>query len=205
MRVRAISLLTVAATVSAGLAAGASTPVSPVPATTAAPVSWTVTPGGPYTGAAGRIQLVIARNGVIVTCASSRLTGFFRPGSGDERLAEISTATFSGCTGPSSTMTVRGVGRWSIQGLSYDPVNGVATVVITNIVITLLGSTCGATVSGFLDNVAYVNPSGVLQSVSRYTLTVSNVMGCSGLLANGDLARFVGFYTITPRQIITSP
>jgi hypothetical protein len=200
MRARAVSLLAVAAVVAAGLAAGATTPVSARPRT-AALATWTITPGGSFVGIAGTTQLIIARNGATVTCTSSRLTGVLFPdGSG-----QITTATFTGCTiAPSFTITVQAVGPWPIQLISHNPVSGVTTGRITNVVATLSGPLCSARVSGLLDG-TYTNSTAVLRPLPNNTLILGSVSGCFGLLRSGDSARLDATYTITPRQTITSP
>lgn len=197
MRRRVLSLFAVVVAAAATLALAVVVPAAAVPAT------WTVTPGGAFTGNAGRTVLTNARSGAQLTCASSTARGTAKTGSGHPGagLGSITNTTFTGCTGPLGiTFTVTHIGTWSLNAVSH--ASGVTTGTMTNIAARLSGPLCSASVSGFV-NVTYTNATGALRVIPNNTLTLANVSGCFGLLRNGDLTRFDGSYTVTPRQTIT--
>jgi hypothetical protein len=199
MRRRVIGLLAVVAAASAAFALAVVAPASAVPA------SWTVQPGGGFTGSAGRTVLTNANTGAQLTCASSTATGTAKSGSGHAGagLGSITGTTFTSCSGPLGiTFTVQHVGVWSLNAVSYNATSGVTTGTITNVAANIRGSTCSASVTGFVD-ATYTNGTGILRVLPNNTLTVSNVVGCFGLMRNGDRVRFDGSYTVNPRQTIT--
>lgn len=198
MRRRVISLLAVVAAASAAFALA----VAPA---SAAPATWTVQPGGAFTGSAGRTVLTNANTGAQLTCVSSTATGTAKSGSGHAGagLGSITRTTFTSCSGPLGiTFTVQHNGVWSLNAVSYNATTGVTTGTITNVSANIRGSTCSALVTGSVD-VTYTNGTGVLRVLPNNTLTVSNVSLCFGLMRNGDRARFDGSYVVSPRQTIT--
>ena len=54
--------------------------------------------------------------------------------------------------------------------------------------------------------VTYKNSTGKLSVLAAGgNLHVWDVSGCAGLINTGDATQFVGTYTVTPKQKITSP
>jgi len=180
-------------------------------ATTAA--TWTVKPGGNVTGNAGKTTLTDKNTNQTLSCKSSATTAKLDKGSGQTNpLGKINSATFSTCTGPGGlTFTVTtsaSTSPWKLNGSTFS--GGVTHGTITGIRANLSGVGCSATVGGTTATSTgkvtgtYTNSTGILK-VSGGNLHVWNVSGCLGLINSGDATTFVGSYTISPKQTITSP
>jgi hypothetical protein len=172
-----------------------------------AATTYTVAPGGAYTGSAGTTTFTDSTTGSTLTCKSGTAAGTLKNGAGlsGTGIGTITSTTFTTCTGPLGiTFTVKQVGTWSLNLTAY--ASPISTGYISGIDATLSGSLCSATVTGSAD-ATYSNSTGVLTlkpvSGSGHTLTVSNVNGCLGLLNNGNTSTFNGAYTISPKQTIT--
>ncbi len=172
-----------------------------------AATTYTVSPGGAYTGTAGATTFTDTNTGSTLSCKSGTAAGTLKSGSGlsGTGIGTITGTTFVTCTGPLGiTFTVKQVGTWSLNLTAY--ASPVSTGYISGIDATLTGSLCSATVTGSAD-ATYSNSTGVLTlkpvSGSGHTLTISGVNGCLGLLNNGNTATFNGAYTISPKQTIT--
>ena len=202
-----IALTAVAAIVTAILGAGPA-----VAATT-----WTVTPGGRFSGQAGTTKLEDTTDGASLICSGSVLSGSFKAGSGlsGTGIGSITSGgKFTDCTGPTPlpyTITLRGL-PWHISVTSYR--DGVVRGRISHIEITVsLGGNC----SFVLDGTA----AGAFDGITRFTYTDSahtlkllptgaslhyyKVAGCAQIVHNGDTAGISATYPISPAQAITSP
>jgi len=184
-------------------------------ATTAA--TWTVTPGGAIKGAAKGPTLSDTSTGTTLTCKTSAANGTAKSGTklSGTGLASISVATFTTCTGPLSlTFKVKTNATakkpWKLNAVSYNSSTGVTTGTLTGIKATLSGTDCTADVAGTTASATgtvdgtYTNSTGVL-AISGGNLHIWNVSGCLSLIKTGDASSFIGNYTITPKQTITSP
>lgn len=194
------------------LAAGAALAVSAVLTGTASaqPATWTVTPGGAFTGAAGETDLT-TEGGVELFCSSSTAAGTAQSGSGlSNPLAQLpeGSVTFNDCQGPFGlSFDVAHIGTWDLNGVSYDSASGVTTGTLDNITANISGPGCEATVTGSV-NATYTNGSGVLSVLPDQTLTISTVdpnNDCLGLITQGEHAGFSGDYQISPVLTVTSP
>jgi hypothetical protein len=193
------------------LAAGAALIASVVmsaPAT-AVPATWTVTPGGAFTGTASTTVLKIQESGVQLTCRSAGARGTAKSGSGlSNPLATLPAGgvTFNTCSGPFGlTFTVTHVGTWNLNGSTYSA--GVTTGTLTNINANINGPGCQASVTGTVA-ATYTNSTHVLAVVPNFTLLINFVSAsnnCLGLIVQGQHASFNGAFTINPAQTITSP
>src|SRR6266704_2669470 len=137
--------------------------------------TWTVKPGGAITAKAGTTTLKDTNTGSTLTCASSSGKGSVKSGSG-------------------------------LSG------TGVTTGTITGIHATLSGPSCSAVVDGTGPTAnngrvtaKYSNGTGKLTTTGAGNLHIYHVSGCAGLIHSGDGSSFHGSYTISPKQIITSP
>jgi hypothetical protein len=185
-------------------------------ATTAAK-TWTVTPGGTITGKATNVKLTDTASNTVLTCKTSGAGGTAKSGSGQKGtdLVPITSSTFTTCSGPLSltftvTTSASTSNPWELSATTY--ASGVTHGTLTNIKATLSGTGCSATVGGTTATATgsvkgtYTNSTGKLKILpTGGTLHIWNVSGCFGLLTNGDASSFVGTYTITPKQTITSP
>lgn len=192
------------------LAAGAALAVSAVITGTASaqPATWTVTPGGPFTGAAGE-TILTTESGIELFCTSSSAAGTAQSGSGlSNPLAQLpeGSVLFNDCQGPFGlTFTVAHIGTWDLNGASYDGA-GETTGTLDNITAQISGPACEATVTGSV-NITY-NNDGTLTVLPDQTLTISTVdpaNDCLGLITQGEAAGFSGAYTIDPVLTVTSP
>jgi hypothetical protein len=177
--------------------------------------TWTVKPGGSVKAASGAITLKDTKTGAVMTCKSSAASGTLKSGSGlaGTAIGSITALSFSTCTGPAGlTLTAApNALPWALNTLTYNA--GVTDGTVTGIDATLSGAGCTATVDGTAAgadngqvNVSYTNSTGRMQLLaSGGNLTLDNVSGCAGLINSGDAATLIGTYTVTPKQLITSP
>jgi len=177
-------------------------------------ITFSISPGGAITAKAGKTTLTDTKTHTVLTCASSSSSGTLKKGHGisGAGLGTISKLSFSTCTGPLSlTFTVTNSGfPWKLNGTSYK--SGVTTGTITGIKSHLSGPSCSADVAGATATakgkvkVTYTNSTHQLKVLATGgNLHVFNVSGCAGLLSSGDATQFVGTYTVSPGQTITSP
>jgi hypothetical protein len=180
-------------------------------------ITFSIHPGGNITASAGVTKLTDTNTGSVLSCTSSKSTGTLKSGSGigGASLGTIKTLTFSNCTGPLGlTFTVTNSHfPWTLSGASYNSTTGVTTGHIAGIHSVLSGPGCSATVDGTSATanngkvkVTYKNSTHKLSVLAAGgNLHVYNVSGCAGLINSGDVTTFVGTYTVSPAQTITSP
>lgn len=179
--------------------------------------TWTVTPGGDAVATSGVIVLKDTKTGRKGTCASSKVSGTIKAGSGlpGTGIGSVTSAAFHTCTGPAGvrfTVTASGL-PWQINLSAYDPDTGVVHGTVSHIRVVLSGQACSAVVNATnattangAVRAAYTDGTGTLKFLAAGgDLHFYDVKGCAPLLNNGDPAVFRAVYTITPRQIITSP
>jgi hypothetical protein len=179
-------------------------------------ITFTISPGGAITAKAGKTTLTDKNTGSVLTCASSSSSGTLKKGSGiaGTNIGSISALSFATCTGPLGlTFTVANSGfPWTLSGTAFNATTGVTTGFINGIKSHLSGPSCSADVAGATATakgkvkVTYTNSTGKLKVLAAGgNLHVFNVVGCAGLINSGDVTQFVGTYTVTPKQTITSP
>ena len=179
-------------------------------------ITFSITPGGNISAAAGKTTLKDVNTGSVLTCTTSKSTGTLKSGHGisGANIGTIKTLTFNNCTGPLSlTFTVTNSGfPWTLHGTAFNATTGVTTGNITGIKSHLSGPSCSANVAGATATtpgkvkVTYTNSTHKLKVLATGgTLHVFNVSGCAGLINSGDATQFSGTYTVTPAQTITSP
>ncbi len=191
-----------------GVAATAAVALS---ATTAlASTTYSVKPGGKYTGTAGKTVLKDNKTGAKLTCKSAGAKGKLKSGrhlSGKD-IGTITSTSFTKCTGPLGiSFKVKQSGTWELTVTKYSSKSGgVATGYISKIHATLSGPSCAATVTGEAD-ASFSNKTGDLTvkpvSKSGHVLKISKVSGCFGLINNGNTSGFTGTYKIKKKQKIT--
>lgn len=200
----------------AGTAALAASPGgAPVHADTTA--TWTVSPGGAATttATAGTITLTDIRTGAVGTCASSKVTGTLKKGSGlpGQDIGTVTAAAFGSCAALGSVpLTVTPTGLpWRISLTSYHPTTGVVAGTVSGVDVVLTG-TCDAVVngtSGPADGVVsalYNDRIGQLTFLASDTnLHYWHVKNCHQLINDGDPVALTASYAIRPLQDITSP
>ena len=173
--------------------------------------SYTVTPGGNVTGAAGTTTLKDTTSGTTVNCTSSSASGSLQSGNGTP-LGSISSISFTNCTGPFGiTFSASVTGPFPVNATGYS--GGVTSGTITHIHGALTSSLCSLTIDGTSGsanngtvNATFTNSTDTLKVLTTgSTLHIYNVSGCFGFVKNGDSATFTGSYKITPTTTITSP
>ncbi|MGH3158575.1 MAG: hypothetical protein ACRDNF_18650, partial [Streptosporangiaceae bacterium] len=150
------------------------------------------------------------------SCTSSVVSGQAKAGTGlaGQDIGSVTAAKFRGCTGPRKspfTVTARAL-PWQISFTSYNPKTGVVSGTVSHLEITLTG-VCTAMVTGANGTGAggvvaasYTDSTGTLKFLTAGgNLHFWHVKGCGTLINDGDPATVSAAYTITPRQVITSP
>jgi hypothetical protein len=181
------------------------------------PSSWTISPGGSFTGNAGTTVLTDVDNGVQLSCESSTAAGTTPSGSGlTNPLAAIPASPgiqFISCTGPFGlSFDVTQEGDWSLVGDTYDPATGLTSGRITNVRAHLTGFACNAVVTGEV-HATYDNAGNLAilhDPVADATLVISEVDptdNCFGLVGPGGAdahhSTFDGSYLISPVLTVT--
>jgi hypothetical protein len=190
---------------------------SPGAASAAAAKTWTVRPGGKITATAGKIILTDTPTGATIPCESSRMSGTLKAGNGlpGSGIGSLTAAVFSLCSaGPfPGTVTARGL-PWRLNLTSYDRSTGVARGTISHLQINAAPSfiQCTAVIKGTSGTapdgvvaVSYTSKTGILKILKGGNLHWYHVQGCAGIIRNGDAATLSASYTVSPRQVITSP
>ncbi len=179
---------------------------------TAEDATWTVTPGGAFSGSAGTTTLEIQESGIQLFCDSASVDGIAASGSGVSNpiatIPETPGIQFNNCQGPFGlSFEVTHRNTWNLNGVSYDAGTGVTTGTINDITADIVGPGCNATVTGFVDG-TFTNSTSVLAVTPNFTLEVTYVdpaNDCLGLISQDEHASFDGAFAITPALTVTSP
>lgn len=186
-----------------------------------AATTWTVKPGGAFTGAATTLTMKDTTANQTVSCTSAGLSGTLKKGSGLSGTGLGMITSFIGakemCTGPAGiAFTMSGVSsvKWPLNAVSYNTTSGVTSGMITHIHFTASGGGCSVTVDGTgatADNgkvkITYTNSTAKLHLVKAtgnlhlYKVT----SGCGHIVSTGDVISLSGTYAVSPVQKITSP
>jgi len=190
---------------------------SPGAASAAAAKTWTVRPGGKIAAMSGKIILTDTPTGATMPCESSRISSTLKAGNGlpGSGIGSLATAVFSRCSaGPfPGTVTARGL-PWRLNLTSYDRSTGVARGTISHLQINAAPSfiQCTAVIKGTSGTapdgvvaVSYTSKTGILKILKGGNLHWYHVQRCAGIIRNGDAATLSASYTVSPRQVITSP
>jgi len=200
------------------LAAAAALAASPSAAAVATATTWTVSPGGKITATAGKTTLADTRTGATIPCESSRMSGTIKPGSGlpGPGIGSLATSGYSLCSGGPFPATVTASGLpWRLNLTSYNRSTGVARGTISHLRIAAAPSSTpctavikgtGGTVPDGVASVSYTSKTGILKVLpTGGNLHWYHARRCAGIINNGDAATISASYTISPRQVITSP
>jgi hypothetical protein len=211
MRKRIVTLL------AAGGAAALTVGLTAAPSFATAVTTWTVSPGGTIS-VSGSAQVKDATTGTIAKCTSLQLGGTLKSGTGlsGASIGMITSASFTGCTIGAIGVTVAiGAGSlpWEVNALSYNATTGVTTGSLEDIDLRASATGCTAALDGTAlgsnngkTKFHYSNSTGKLTLVgSGGNLHSWGVVGCFGLVNNGDVQQASGSGALTPKQTITSP
>ena len=204
----------------AGFMAGAAVlgSLGGAPAQAGTAATWTVSPGGAATAQAiaGTLTLTDTSTGAGGTCASSKVAGTVKGGSGlsGRDIGTVTTAAFGRCVALGSvSLTVKASSLpWRINLTSYNRRTHVVLGTVTRVKIALTGI-CHAVVNGSRGSAAdglvsavYNDQTGELTFLSSGSdLHYWHVRKCHQLINDGDPVALTGSYTVRPVQDITSP
>jgi hypothetical protein len=179
-----------------------------------------VTNGGTYKATAP--ATVLTDNGVSVTCAStsttkaSTATGSIptgtHTGTSPVKIGTVATLNFKNCTGRLGpvTITVNSL-PYSLKVDSTTNAAGQTDVMITGINTSVSMKGCSFTVTGrapgFYTNSTHnlaLTPKLPITPLNKARLTISNVVGCAGVIMNGDHPTYRATYTLNRAIKISS-
>jgi hypothetical protein len=200
---------------------------APAPAATA---TWTVSPGGSWTGTLSSGATFVIQDGVTgttVTCASGTIAGTFSAGSGlSAGLGKVTSMSPGTCTGPDGstykvTANASSSDPWIVGAQAYsdgESSGEFATASGTGVGFTLTGPGCTVVLGGTATLSAYLiydyeNSSGILafqHSTYRTVIRVASTT-CSSWLATDGMRVYItpafpaAGFALSPIQTITSP
>jgi len=176
--------------------------------------TWTVKPGGATTAKAGTTTVTDVTAGQSVTCTSSTAKGSFKTGSGlsGAGIGTITSLTLSGCSVLGMSISVTITGKMPINAVFFNSTKRIVTMFLTKIHGSLSANGCSATIDGTgaaahngKVKATYADGTGKLHVLTTGgNLHLYNV-NCFGVINNGDSVNFTTTYTLTPKQVITSP
>jgi hypothetical protein len=200
------------------------------PTALAAGATWTVTPGGAFTGVTYRIVVTDTTTGTKFTCADTgkiNFSGNFQAGSGLANPIGYINRTVRGrhgagwgCTGSGSVWTMITLAEeapyWQFQASHYDASTGVTTGQITGIDASVYTSAVSGCFIG-LDGTGryaedgkirfrYTNSDSELSLLPGGDLNAVYVNDCPDVSVNqGDRMTIAANFTLTAAQTISSP
>lgn len=211
---RATNLLLIAAS------AGAVIGMSAAPAMAATTLTVKVSNGGTYTATASKT--VLKDNGVSVTCTTSGSTPASKAsgtvatathtGTSPVKVGTAAHLAFNNCSGPLGAVTTNVQALpYSIKVDSKTTSTGKTDGIITGVKVLVNMTGCSFTVTGSAPGF-YANGTHTLSMTStlptpalnKAQLTVSNVSGCAGLVANGDHPSYTSTYSVSRHFTIKS-
>lgn len=176
--------------------------------------TWTVKPGGATTAKAGKTTVTDVTAGQSVTCTSSSAKGTFKKGSGlsGTGIGTLTSLTLRGCSVAGLTISATISGMMPVNALSYNKTAKTVSMSLTKIHGSLSASGCSATIDGTgaaahngMVKATYMDTGGKLKVLATGgNLHLYNV-NCFGVINTGDSVNFATLYTLTPKQVITSP
>jgi hypothetical protein len=177
--------------------------------------TWSVSPGGTISFS-GSGQVKDATTGTVAKCTSIKMGGTLKSGHGlgGAGLGTLTSASFTGCTIATVTVTVAVHGLpWKLNASSFNATTGVTTGNISGIDLVATAPGCSATLDGTgaganngKTKITYTNSTGKIKLLgSGGNLHSYAVNGCFGLINNGDVQKASGSGAVTPKQTITSP
>ena len=201
-------------------AAGAVVSMSAGPAMAATTLKVKIGSGGSYTATSAKT--VLTDGSVSVTCSTSGST----PGSSTSgkvptgshtgtspvKVGTAAKLAFHNCNGPlGAVTTVVHSLPYSISVDSKTNTKGQTDGIISgaNVDVSMTGCsfTVKGSVPGFYTNKTHklsVTPTLPIKALNKAQLTVSNVVGCAGLVNNGDHPKYVSTYTVSRHFTIKS-
>ncbi len=181
--------------------------------------TWTVTPGGSYTGTlfANNLSVFDSHTGQTASCGPGTSTAHlqFKSGSGlSNPIGKFAAVSFTMCSSSTSfsfTVTAGGL-PWQIRATSYTPTNDVVHGKYLHLHLAISGTYCSAVIDGtgpaaHNGTVPFEWSGNELQTRFKNggNLHVYNVNGCNGNFNDGDPVVLYTSYLISQPLTITSP
>jgi hypothetical protein len=190
--------------IAAAAIGGAALGFSVAPSSAAAQATWTVTPGGSFTGHADNPGLVMDSG--THSCTSADVTGSVKSGSGlsGTGIGQVNSMSFTGCSafGINLTITTSGtpysVNVTGVDAANPDRVNGE----VTDVRARVSGIGCTADFTGTVHGY-FSNADGTLVADGTSRDLVASNANCMGLINNGDTAALKAVLELTPASKIT--
>lgn len=180
--------------------------------------TWTVKPGGAFTGTAGKTVVTDATKGLSVTCTSSAAKGTLKSGKGlaGAGIGTVTSLAFKGCNTSGISVSVTITGKMPLNAVSYNATTKVASMTITKIhgTISVSAINCTATIDGTgatahngMVKATFTNGTNTLKVLAAGgNLHIYNPSsGCNGAVSNKDAVNWTGSYKFSPKTTITSP
>lgn len=175
-----------------------------------APAGTVVYANGATIGPAPQIKLRDVTSGTTATCQSATGRGYGKVGSG---LSGVGLTTLEaarlkpvGCLGPLGLkLNLIASGLWKLSATGYS--NGVATGVLRGVDATVRAddpAACSFRATGTVQG-SYANNGQTITTKALPTLTISEVVGCFGLIADGDKATISLSLKLTPVNAAYNP
>ena len=183
---------------------GAALGLTVAPSSAAAQATWTVSPGGSFTGHADNPGLVTDSG--THSCTSADVAGSVKSGSGlsGTGIGQLNTMSFTGCSALGLSVTITAsdtpyaIDVTGVDATDPDRVNGEVVGVKAHV----SGFACSAdftgTVHGYFDN---ANGTLVADGTSRDL--VASDASCLGIISNGDTAALQAVIKLNPASRIT--
>jgi hypothetical protein len=206
LRKRAAGALLTVTTAAVAVAVGAA------PALASTTLTVKVTGGGTIT--ATTAKTVLTDGPVSVTCVTkgtvvaSKATGSIpsatTKGTSPVKVGTTKTLSFNNCTGPLGKVTVK-VNKlpYTVQVDSKTNTKGQTDGIISGVNTSVSTTGCSFNVTGsapgFFTNSSHtlsVTPKLPITPLNKAGLTISGVVGCAGIVKNGDHPTYVATYTI---------
>lgn len=208
MRIRKLAASTGLTVTAAALAAG----LGATTALAATTLTVKVTNGGTYKATAR--ATVVRDRAFSVTCSSSstskasKATGSIptatTTGTSPVTIGTVATLKFKNCTGPLGPVTVTASGLpYSVTVDSKTNSAGLTDAMITGVSASVSMKGCSLTVTGaapgYYTNQTHklaLTPKLPIRPLKSAQLTISNVVGCKGIIMNGDHPTYRAAYTL---------
>lgn len=156
----------------------------------------------------GTVQFNIRNNaGTVINsnCSAVSGAGTVTSGTGVNPVASISTTTWVGCSIPGGAKTITRNGTWTVTGTGASATTANETIagyvggINASVHTTANPNICRYTVTGQARASFNEATQQLVIGETGYTgnLTISNVVGCLGLIQNGNAANFATTLNVT--------
>lgn len=115
---------------------------------------------------------------------------------GSMKIGTVPNMAWSGCSGPfGAQLEISLTDVWRVSAIS-PLTGGVGTIRLDEIAVAATGGGCSLTVRGSINAELNLNEKTLTADPESADLTVSEVVGCSGMVADGDKATVEGIFIL---------